>query len=60
MTDTTERDWDDDTEYRVALARAERLTRFCWTTMTALLALAVLAPVLVVALGVLTVLSMNY
>ncbi|MFC8826255.1 hypothetical protein ACFT9I_12995 [Streptomyces sp. NPDC057137] len=63
MTDTTERDWDDDTEYHAALARAERLTRFGWTTMTgllALLALAMLAPVLVAALGILTVLSMNY
>lgn len=60
MTDMTERDWDDDTEYHAALARAERLTRFGWTTMTGLLALAVLAPVLVVALGTLAVLSMNY
>ncbi|WP_329385322.1 hypothetical protein [Streptomyces sp. NBC_01716] len=50
----TERDWDDDTEYHEALARAERATRFGWTAMkilVALLAIAVLAPGLLVVLG---------
>lgn len=63
MPERTERDWDDDTEYHAALARAERLTRFSFTTMktvTALIALAILSPLLFMALCILAVLGLNY
>ncbi|MFI6696979.1 hypothetical protein ACIBLA_35575 [Streptomyces sp. NPDC050433] len=50
-----ERDWDDDTEYRAALARAEKLTRFSWATMVTLLALTVVAPVILAGLTFLVI-----
>lgn len=63
MPERTERDWDDDTEYHAALARAERLTRFSWTTMstvTMLIVLVLLSPLLLMALAILAVLGLNY
>ncbi|MFE3589064.1 hypothetical protein ACFXOY_16230 [Streptomyces niveus] len=63
MPERTERDWDDDSEYHAALARAERLTRFGMRTMsgvTVLIILAVLSPLLLMALFILIVLGMNY
>ncbi|MEV8399577.1 hypothetical protein [Streptomyces niveus] len=63
MPERTERDWDDDTEYHAALARAERLTRFGMRTMsgvTVLIILAILSPLLLIALFVLMVLGMNF
>ncbi|MEV8420043.1 hypothetical protein [Streptomyces niveus] len=61
MPERTERDWDDDTEYHAALARAERLTRFGMRTMsgvTVLIILAILLPLLLMALSIFALLSM--
>ncbi|MFF2641110.1 hypothetical protein ACFVUB_14835 [Streptomyces niveus] len=61
MPERTERDWDDDTEYHAALARAERLTRFGMRTMsgvTVLIILAVLSPLLLMALSIFILLGM--
>ncbi|MEV8363949.1 hypothetical protein [Streptomyces niveus] len=61
MPERTERDWDDDTEYHAALARAERLTRFGMRTMsgvTVLIILAVLSPLLLMALSIFALLGM--
>ncbi|MFE9296462.1 hypothetical protein [Streptomyces niveus] len=63
MPERTERDWDDDTEYHAALARAERLTRFSMKTMsgvTVLIIFAVLSPLLLMALFILILLGMNF
>ncbi|MEV8404484.1 hypothetical protein AB0R12_01400 [Streptomyces niveus] len=63
MPERTERDWDDDSEYYAALARAERLTRFGMRTMsgvTVLIILVILSPLLLMALFILIVLGMNY
>ncbi|MFE5665316.1 hypothetical protein ACFQ7W_15440 [Streptomyces niveus] len=61
MPERTERDWDDDTEYHAALARAERLTRFGMRTMsgvTVLIILAILSPLLLMALSIFAMLGM--
>ncbi|MFF2945184.1 hypothetical protein ACFVSQ_35600 [Streptomyces niveus] len=61
MPERIERDWDDDSEYHAALARAERLTRFGMRTMsgvTVLIILAILLPLLLMALSIFALLSM--